>query len=84
MQPAGLASFLLRKDHNSKIYSYEKGAQKLPPDFEKKFKANKKAWEFYTKQTPSFQKAIIHWILAAKQETTQLARLDKVIAKCGT
>ncbi|MDP1747119.1 MAG: YdeI/OmpD-associated family protein [Bacteroidota bacterium] len=81
MQPAGLASFKLRKEHNSKIYSYEKEAQKLPPDFEKKFNANKKAWEFFTAQAPSYQKAIIHWIMAAKQETTQFARLNKVIAE---
>ncbi|MES2396027.1 MAG: YdeI/OmpD-associated family protein [Bacteroidota bacterium] len=81
MQPAGLASFKLRKEHNSKIYSYEKEAQKLPPDFEKKFNANKKACEFFTTQALSYQKAIIHWIMAAKQETTQFARLDKIIAE---
>lgn len=81
MKPAGLASFKLRKEHNSKIYSYEKEAQKLPSDFEKKFKANKKAWGFFIIQAPSYQKSIIHWILAAKQETTQLARLDKVITE---
>jgi uncharacterized protein YdeI (YjbR/CyaY-like superfamily) len=81
MQPAGLASFKLRKEHNSKIYSYEKEAQKLPPDFEKKFKGNKKAWEFFTTQAPSYQKAIIHWILAANKELTQLTRINKLIAE---
>lgn len=81
MQPAGLASFKLRKEHRSKIYSHEKEAQDLSSDFEKKFKANKKAWDFFITQAPSYQKVIIHWILAAKQETTQLARLDKVIVE---
>ncbi len=83
MQSAGLASFKLRKEHRSKIYSHEKEAQKLPVDFEKKFKANKKAWDFFTTQAPSYQKVIIHWIVTAKQETTQLVRLYKVIAESG-
>ncbi|MES2284383.1 MAG: YdeI/OmpD-associated family protein [Bacteroidota bacterium] len=81
MQPAGLASFKLRKEHRSKIYSHEREAQKLPADLERKFKANKKAWGFFTTQAPSYQKVIIHWIMAAKQETTQLTRLGKVIAE---
>lgn len=81
MKPAGLASFKLRKEHRSKIYSHEREAQKLPTNFEGKFKANKKAWEFFITQAPSYQKVIIHWIVAAKQETTQLARLNKVIAE---
>jgi len=37
----------LRKEHKSKIYAYEKEAVKLSDDFEKKFKANKKAREFF-------------------------------------
>lgn len=81
MQPAGLASFKFRKEHRSKIYSHEKEAQKLPINLERKFKANKKAWEFFTTQAPSYQKVIIQWIIAAKQEITQFARLDKVIAE---
>ncbi|MCE9540442.1 MAG: YdeI/OmpD-associated family protein [Bacteroidetes bacterium] len=81
MKPAGLARFKLRKEHRSKIYSHEREAQKLPTNFEGKFKANKKAWDFFTTQAPSYQKVIIHWIVSAKQETTQLARLNKVITE---
>jgi hypothetical protein len=47
MQPAGLASFKLKKEHKSKIYAYEKEAVKLSAEFEKKFKANKRAWRFF-------------------------------------
>jgi uncharacterized protein YdeI (YjbR/CyaY-like superfamily) len=31
------------------------------------------------KQAPSYRKVIIHWIMSAKQEKTQLSRLDKAI-----
>src|SRR4249919_4031189 len=44
MQTAGLASFEKRIESKSKIYSYEKDEVELTRDFEKQFKANKKAW----------------------------------------
>jgi len=81
MHPAGLASFKKRKDHKSKIYSYEKEAQNLSPEFEKKFKTDKKAWDFFTAQPPSYRKTLIHWIMTAKQASTQLSRLEKLIAE---
>src|SRR5436190_8307851 len=43
MQPAGLASFEKRKEDKSKIYSYENEGRKFTQNFEKQFKANKKA-----------------------------------------
>lgn len=79
MQPAGLASFKLRKEHRSKIYSYEKEAVKLSADFEKKFKANKKAWKFFQSLPPSYHKPALHWVMGAKQETTRVKRLDELI-----
>ena len=43
------------------------------------FKGHTEAWDFFTKQAPSYQKTINHWIMSAKQETTRLSRLDKAI-----
>ena len=79
MKPAGLASFKLRKDHKSKIYSHEKKPVKLADEFQNKFKTNKKAWDFFISQAPSYQNVIVHWIMTAKQKTTQLTRLEKTI-----
>jgi len=79
MQPAGLEAFSRRKSEKSKIYSFEMEAMKLEDHLEQKFKANEAAWHFFTTQAPSYQKAIIHWIMTAKQEATKLARLDKTI-----
>lgn len=81
MQPAGLAAFKHRKEEKSKIYIHENEAKKLSSAFEKKFKANKKAWHFFSNQAPSYQKLIIGWIMGAKQEITQLSRLEKAIAE---
>jgi uncharacterized protein YdeI (YjbR/CyaY-like superfamily) len=81
MQPAGLVSFEKRKEGKSGIYSYEKEATKLAETYEKKFKANKKAWAFFTSLAPSYQKLGIHRVMDAKQEKTQLSRLEKLITE---
>ncbi|MEO6001466.1 MAG: YdeI/OmpD-associated family protein [Chitinophagaceae bacterium] len=81
MLPAGLEIYAGRNKERTKMYSFENDAKKLIIIFEKKFKANKKAWKFFIAQAPSYQKTTIHWIMTAKQEVTQLSRLDKVIGE---
>ena len=39
----------------------------------------KTAWEFFSQQPSSYKRTIYFWILSAKQETTQLSRLNKII-----
>ncbi len=79
MQPSGLESYKLRKESKSKIYAYEKKVVKLSANYEKIFKSNKKAWDFFSTQAPSYQKKIIHRIMSAKQEKTRISRLEKTI-----
>jgi uncharacterized protein YdeI (YjbR/CyaY-like superfamily) len=79
MQPAGIKSFKLRKEEKSKIYAYEKEVVKLSVEFEKKFKANKKAWDHFQKLPPSYHRSAIHWVMTAKQEATSIKRLDELI-----
>lgn len=81
MQPAGLKAFQHRKENKSRIYSHETENIKLSEEYEKKFKANKKAWEFFEKQAPSYKKVMTHWIMSAKQEKTQISRLEKTISE---
>lgn len=79
MQPAGIEAFKKRKEEKSEIYAYEKAHAVLSEDFENQFKANPKAWAFFTSQAPSYQKVMLHWITSAKQEKTRIARLEKTI-----
>ena len=81
VQQAGIEAFAKRTENNSNIYAYENEPAKLSAAFEKKFKANKKAWAFFTAQAPSYKKTVIHWIMRAKLETTQLSRLEKTITE---
>jgi uncharacterized protein YdeI (YjbR/CyaY-like superfamily) len=79
MKQSGLDIYNNRKISKSGIYSFENGIAQLNEAFESKFQANTQAWEFFRKQAPSYQKMILHWIMSAKQETTQLSRLTRAI-----
>jgi uncharacterized protein YdeI (YjbR/CyaY-like superfamily) len=79
VQPSGLASFEKRVEEKAGIYSFEQEAHKFFPAFEKKFKANKKAWKFFTSKAPWYQRTSIHWVMSAKQEATRLKRLETLI-----
>lgn len=47
MFPAGIAAFENRKEHKSRIYTYENKPTEFPKEFLEQFKANKKAWEYF-------------------------------------
>lgn len=79
MQPAGLAAFEKRREERSGVSSFEQNSHKLAPAFEKKFKANKKAWNYFTSKAPWYQRTSIHWVMSAKQEATALKRSETLI-----
>lgn len=80
MQPAGLAAFEQRTEDKSGIYSHEqKDAPTLTDEYEKKLKANKKAWAFFQAQAPWYRRAATHWVVSAKKEETRLKRLATLI-----
>ena len=83
MKPAGLKAFSLRKENKSVIYTHGNGTVFLDSNYEKQFRENKIAWDFFKKQAPSYQKAIMRWILSAKQEKTRQSRLEKTIKESG-
>jgi uncharacterized protein YdeI (YjbR/CyaY-like superfamily) len=79
MMPAGLKAFEARKENRSGVYSYEQRPATLEGGFEKKLKANKKAWAFWEAQPPYYKKAATWWVMSAKKEETKLSRLQKLI-----
>ena len=82
MQPAGLKAYQARSAEKSKIYSYEKAEEKLPEDWEKELRANKKAWEYFSQKAPSYRKPATHWVVSAKQEITRRKRFE-LLVKCS-
>ncbi|NOU46822.1 MAG: bacteriocin-protection protein [Bacteroidales bacterium] len=79
MHDSGIECYNKRTDDKSRAYSYENIPSKLPDELEIKLRANEKAWLFFSKQAPSHQKTIMYWIMSAKQESTRLSRLEKLI-----
>lgn len=80
MAPAGLAAFAARTPAKTGIYSFErKEPAQLPPACAKRFRANRKAWAFFTAQAPWYQRFITHKIARAKQEATRERWLAKAI-----
>ncbi len=82
MTAEGLQAFSLLNKNKAEIYSYENDAVSLDSSFETQFKENVIAWDFFVKQAPSYKKVIIHWIMNAKREETQISRLEKTIKAC--
>lgn len=84
MQPAGLAAFAKRTEAKSRVYTYEQRHLTTIDDktVERKFKANKKAWDYFQGQAPYYRKLMIGWLNMAKAEETRLRRLDKLTAAC--
>jgi len=85
MHAAGLRAFAARQAGKVGIYSFEqKTPASLPSAALKKLKANKKAWEYFSTQSPSYRHKVIHWIIRAKQESTRARRLSGAIAAFST
>ena len=81
MQPAGMEAFARRSEARSQIYSYEQRAEvALDDEFERAFRANRRAWEFFQGQPRWYRRTATHWVMTAKKEETRRKRLATLIA----
>ena len=80
MRPAGLRAFERRTEDNTGIYSFErKEAAKLPAEFERRLRANRRAAAFFDAQAPWYRRTATHWVISAKREETRERRLAQLI-----
>ena len=79
MTPAGVTAFEARSPERSGVYSFEQGAAKLEPAFEKELKSNRAAWDFFQSQPPWYRRAATHWVMSAKREDTRRRRMTSLI-----
>jgi uncharacterized protein YdeI (YjbR/CyaY-like superfamily) len=79
MKPAGIAAFAKREERRSKIYAYENTLVELSAQSEKQFRANERAWSFFQKQSNSYRKRAIYWVMTAKRDLTGQNRLIHLI-----
>ena len=84
MTPAGQAAFALRHESRSAVYSYEnRHLAALDAEREAAFRAKKAAWDFFSKQPPSYRQTAIYWVMNAKREETRSKRLARLIELSG-
>jgi uncharacterized protein YdeI (YjbR/CyaY-like superfamily) len=82
VKPAGLEVFKNRDAKKDEQYSFEQQKVELPKTFEKKIKANSKAWEYFIKLPPYAKRLSTWWVISAKREETKLKRLD-ILIQCS-
>ena len=83
VRPPGLEAFK-RWDGKKPPYSAEQPAHTLSPEAERRFRANKKAWEFWdTKLAPGYKKITTYWIMSAKKPETHVSRLAHAIERAA-
>lgn len=80
MHPSGLKAYHGRDEKQSMQYSFENKDRKLDAAQEKKFRANKKAWTWFSAQAPYYQRTASFWVISAKQEATRAKRLETLIS----
>jgi uncharacterized protein YdeI (YjbR/CyaY-like superfamily) len=56
---------------------------RLPARLEEQFRKQETAWDNFQRFPPSYQRMTIGWVASAKQEVTQLRRLQQLIAESG-
>ena len=79
MKPAGAAAFAARDEARTERYSFERDKVAFSPAQLRTFRKNRRAWAFFQKQPPSYQRMATWFVISAKQEATQERRLAQLI-----
>ena len=83
MAGPGLVAFQARDEKRIGVYSFEQRPTELSPGLARKFRAERKAWEFFQSQAPWYRRTSSFWVMSAKREETQERRLGILIACSG-
>ncbi len=80
MTPTGRKAFAARDPKRSEVYSFENAPRQLPPAGERRFRADRTAWDFFQRQPPGYRRVATFWVVSAKKTETQTRRLEQLIA----
>jgi uncharacterized protein YdeI (YjbR/CyaY-like superfamily) len=79
MTEAGLKAYEARVENRVGIYAYEQRSPTLETEYERRFRANERAWAFFESQPPSYRKTANWWVVSAKKPETRDRRLAQLI-----
>ncbi len=80
MHAAGLAAYEGRHPARQKRYSFENQDAAFSPAEEKAFRADKRAWEYFSTMPRSYRLPATWWVISAKRDETRERRLKTLIA----
>lgn len=83
MKEAGLQAFAQRKEIRTGVYSFENAQRELSDAYLRRFRRDKKAWQFFESQPPFFRKTAVFWVMSAKKVETQARRLEQLVEACS-
>ncbi len=79
MKPPGLTAFEDRDGKRTNLYSFEQQKNPtLPAALLKQFKANAKAWNHFSSQTPWYQRSSVWLVISAKQEKNKIETTQRI------
>jgi uncharacterized protein YdeI (YjbR/CyaY-like superfamily) len=79
VMPSGAAAFA-RWGGKKAPYSFENRPRRLSPDFLKRFKADKSAWEFFSAQAPWYRRVVTFLVMEGKKPETREKRFAHLLA----
>lgn len=81
MRPAGVRAYQGRADEKSALYSYEqRRTARLSAAEERQFRANTRAWAYFSARPPWYRRVAVYWVISAKRGETRARRLATLIA----
>jgi uncharacterized protein YdeI (YjbR/CyaY-like superfamily) len=79
MAPLGRAAVQARDESRTGLYSFERAAMALAASYERRFRAQEKAWAYFQARAPWYRRTAVFWIMSAKRPETQRRRLEALI-----
>jgi uncharacterized protein YdeI (YjbR/CyaY-like superfamily) len=83
VKPPGRAAYEAREEARTRRYSFENDPRRFTPAEARRFRANRKAWQFFQSLRPSQRNGFTWWVVSAKKEDTRRRRLEALIATCA-
>jgi uncharacterized protein YdeI (YjbR/CyaY-like superfamily) len=78
--PAGLATYAARDPRQTGRASYEQTSVEFPPNLQRRFQRQRRAWAFFSQQAPWYRRTATWWVISAKREETRLRRFETLLA----
>jgi uncharacterized protein YdeI (YjbR/CyaY-like superfamily) len=78
--PPGRARYEARDANVQARYSFEHRPTRLSPALARRFRADAKAWTFFSAQPPRYRRIVIFWVMDAKRDETRERRLAMLMA----